>query len=445
MRYYIFKLILSLAVAFAVLPGAPLTVSASSNLGNISGAVTDGAAPVQGVEVYAYETATGDSSTAAVTDVLGNYLLTGLTPGSYKVFFNSYWLRYSNQWYGNTTDLSAAALLVVLAGNTTANINAALTAGSGISGAVNDNTGIGIQNISVYVYDAENPYICYSITRTDADGKYTAKGVPTSRAKVIFGNYGTDDYTSNWYNDKTEWATATHLEVSAPNATQEVNAVLTTGGGISGKITDASGNPVPNTTVMIYAADNNCSTINNCSTSVRTDVSGNYSYKGLRTGTYKLEFSNWPTYSNGFYSNGLNLNTATTVVVTATDTTTDINTTLFKRGASNCTATLKQRDNTYYLNMPVLKYENSGTKTFYHAELKFNSLTDARTIARVTSNTGLLTDTLPYFDCQPSLLYLSGSGLNLHITNIEFNNAYYWADLTYLESAFFLLTDFGPR
>lgn len=445
MRNNIPGLILFVTVIFGVLPGAPFCVSAATGLGSISGTVAAGAAPIQGVEVSAYQTDTGDSSPAAATDAFGNYLLTGLSSGSYKVFFNSYWLGYSNQWYGNTTDFSAAGLVVVTAGNTAININASLTAGSEISGTVNDAAGIGIPNLSIYVYDAVDTYTCYSLAATDAAGKYTAKGVPTGSVKLIFGNYGTDNYTSNWYNNKAEWTTATPLAVSAPYATQEINAVLGKGGGISGKITDATGSPIQYTYVMVYDADGNCSTINNCNTSVYTDAAGNYSYKGLKTGTYKLEFSNWPIYSNNLYSNAFNLNTATTVSVTAPDTTTGINTVLFKRGASNCTAKLEQRDGIYYLNVPVVEYEHSGITTFYHAELKLVPSSNNGVMFRVTSNTGLITDTLPYSNCQTSTLSLSGSSYTLHLTNIDLNGSYYWADLNYLENVFFLLTDFGTR
>lgn len=445
MKNNIYAFILSVAVIIGLLSVTPSTVSAATGSGSISGTVTAGATPIQGVEVYAYQTATGDSSPAATTDAFGNYLLTGLSPGSYKVFSYSYWLGYSNQWYDNTTDFSAAGLVVVTAGNTAININASLTAGSEISGTVNDAAGIGIPNLSIYVYDAVDTYTCYSLTRTDADGKYTTRGVPTGSVKIIFGNYGTDDYTSIWYNNKAEWATATPIGISAPHAMQDINAVLGKGGGISGKITDASGSPIPDTYVMVYDADGNCSTINSCNTSVQTDAAGNYSYKGLRTGTYKIEFSNWPIYSNGLYRNAFNLNTATIVSVTAPDTTTSINAILFQRGASNCTAKLEQRDSVYYLNVPVIKYENSGTATFYNAELKLVPSSNNGVMFRITSNTGLITDTLPYSNCQPSTLSLSGSSYTLHLTNIDLNGSYYWADLNYLENVFFLLTDFGTR
>ena len=165
---------------------------------------------------------------SAWTNASGDYTITGLTSGSYKVFFypTPYSLNYLSEWYNDKADFSTADQVAVTAGNTTSNINAQLAAGGSISGQVTDTSAAGIQYILVDVYDLANHYLDFAFT--DASGNYTLSGLPSGNYKVFFAE--TLNYLTEWYNDKGDFATADQVAVTAGSTTPNINAQLAAGG-----------------------------------------------------------------------------------------------------------------------------------------------------------------------------------------------------------------------
>jgi len=104
-------------------------VAASSISGTVTG--PDGS-PLSGminVNALAYSGAQGAWITASAgsTDAAGNYTLTGLSAGTYRVQFVDYSGNYATEYYDDAADVDSATNVVVGAAAVTSGINAALS------------------------------------------------------------------------------------------------------------------------------------------------------------------------------------------------------------------------------------------------------------------------------------------------------------------------------
>lgn len=104
-------------------------VAASSISGTVTG---PGGAPLSGtinVNALAYSAAQGSWITAssASTDAAGNYTITGLSAGTYRVEFFDISGNYTSEYYNDVTDVDTASDVAVGVATTTSGINAALS------------------------------------------------------------------------------------------------------------------------------------------------------------------------------------------------------------------------------------------------------------------------------------------------------------------------------
>ena len=109
-------------------------INASLSAGSsISGTVTGpGGAPLFfpiSINALAYSAAQGSWITAASasTDAAGNYTITGLSAGTYRVEFFDISGNYASEYYDDVTDVDAASNVAVGVATTTSGINAALS------------------------------------------------------------------------------------------------------------------------------------------------------------------------------------------------------------------------------------------------------------------------------------------------------------------------------
>ena len=228
--------------------------------GAIGGRVTDASsAAIEGVEVEVYNTE-GDYLGNAYTDSDGNYSRGGLVTGNYKVqFYGIYAGNYVNEWYNNKTNFDAADPVPVTVEQTTT-INAQLATGGFLSGQVtaadtaagSSVFSTGLAEVEVYVYDLNGYGVSYGWT--DENGNYTAQGIPAGNCKVEFYPYSGENYVSEWYNDKRHFDTADLVGITA-GSTTTINAQLTQGGIIAGRVVDASGVGIQNVRVRVYDLD----------------------------------------------------------------------------------------------------------------------------------------------------------------------------------------------
>jgi len=218
------------ATSVPVTAGSPTTgvdavLSAS---GDIAGTVTDGANGIQYMNVSACRWDVGTQMCSpyyyAMTDSSGNYSLTGLPTGQYKVQFNGEGV-YLSEWYNDTQDMNLATVIGVSAGATTSGINAVLTQAGAISGRVTSNGTTGIPSAPVSVVNASTGAYIQS-TMTDPAGYYTVN-IAAGQYKVSFDATG---FITEWYNDKTSFESADTVTVTGGIMTNSIDAVLSLAG-----------------------------------------------------------------------------------------------------------------------------------------------------------------------------------------------------------------------
>lgn len=291
--------------------------------------------PFGGARVYAYALHATDSSEVAMyeTNDNGLYHLT-VGPGPHLLFFTPPHNKlYSMTWYGNKPLRSMATAVDVPAGATITNINAALERGGIITGVITavDNKKLP-SNLFVTVYDADGEAIGNAVV--DATGHYTTTALPTGAYRLAFSTYEPNEYLSEFFNDKLELASATSIQLTAPNDTPNINVVLARGGRVIGKVTVAeSGKGLNGIKVTVYNLGFSLSR------TATTDSSGVYTVTGLPTDRYKIIFDptslntfNLPNYASTWYNGKASPITADGVDVSAPNDTVNINMALAKGG-----------------------------------------------------------------------------------------------------------------
>ena len=353
----------SQAAANTVAVAAPTMLALDDVLlakgGTISGKVKDAAtqAGIPGVSIYVYDALTNLFLTWANTDASGAYSAVGLASGNYKLQYNA--TGYIGRWSGNMPDQASAVPVSLTAPNTTPLADLLLAKGGVISGTVKDAaTQLGIQGISVEAYEAQtNLFVGAGFS--DAAGGYSVTGLPSGKYKLQLAAGGMAtasgggggatssggsvsklatpsplSYISQWNKGKADQLAADTVAVTAPNSTTGIDAQLSVGGSISGKVTDSGGLPIAGVTVQVYDAHDNSVSFG------YTDNSGNYLAQALPTGNLKVSFQGSAVgYVNKVYGGTFYLSEAAAVPVTAPGLTTGINATLSLGGTISGTVT----------------------------------------------------------------------------------------------------------
>jgi len=149
-----------------------------------------------------------------------------------------------------------------------------------------------VNNVIVYVYDADDPSSPVTHAVTWLIGIYRLGGLSTGDYKVLFS--GDVAHFPQWYGDKASFDEADVIHVEAPGTAWGISASLDRGGVISGKVTDEdNGSNVPNCKVNCYE-----SASGELKAHVASDMLfATYELGPLHTGTYKVEFV--PGYEPG--------------------------------------------------------------------------------------------------------------------------------------------------
>ena len=177
---------------------------------------------------------------------------------------------------------------------------------------------------------------------TGSNGTYTISGLDSTKSYYVAFYNGADctyiggipnNYVDQWYPNASLQATATAVLASGPT---DINAVMATGGQISGKVTDTSLNPVSGICVTAWVhgiprrqpGSNGGQTVTDSST-------GTYTIEGLNpSDTYDVGFSSQgfggrggvvSNYVDQWYPNVSSQAAASPVSVTSGVTTPDIN------------------------------------------------------------------------------------------------------------------------
>ncbi|MCX6563290.1 MAG: carboxypeptidase-like regulatory domain-containing protein, partial [Candidatus Aminicenantes bacterium] len=270
----------------------------------ISGTVTNAAgAGASSVFVTAYDLSQFPVKDG-MTDASGNYKIEGLPTGTYRVFFEAgYNTNDLSEWYNDKSSFDTADNISVTAGGA-AVINAQLAAGGIISGTVTAPGGSGISSVYVTVYDLKKSST--KSQQTNSSGVYQVQGLPTGSYKVFFQTlYASSNFAPEWYNDKSKFAAADPVSVTAGATTSGIDAQLAAGGTIFGRLTGPSGAGIQGATARAYDLNENYVG------SVTSDINGRYGIQKLPSGVFKVYFAGpsgggfipeWYNNKSGFLS-----------------------------------------------------------------------------------------------------------------------------------------------
>ncbi|MEO7262769.1 MAG: carboxypeptidase regulatory-like domain-containing protein [Jatrophihabitantaceae bacterium] len=245
------------------------------------------------------DASSGDTVAVAATAATGQFSVTGLAPGSYSLCSrpDSHTTGHSITGYlpgcsrpqpsghGDTgTPVS------VLAGQLTSSLVEDPPVGGALSGTVTDSAGTGLPNVLIYTFDPSTPDLGPFVALTQQDGTYTVAGLAAGSYQVCFDTQGASGasptgYLGECYVDQPPHTTSgTPVAVSLGQTSAGVDASLAVAGAITGQVSDPSGAPVLDVEVWVYYS------ASQFVGSGRSLSSGDYTVKGLPTGSYTLCF-----------------------------------------------------------------------------------------------------------------------------------------------------------
>ncbi|WP_165350945.1 carboxypeptidase-like regulatory domain-containing protein, partial [Ectobacillus funiculus] len=246
-------------------PGETRVLNAAlvANPATIQGQATDmqTGTPIAGAGVVTVIQGSGVIVASTQTDQTGNYLLTGIAPGSYNVVISA-------------ANFTSQTVSVNLAAGETEIVNVALTPNPAtINGTVRDSvTGTVLPNALIQVFNSQGRFL--ASTLTDVNGQYAISGLPEGTISV---------------------------QASAPNFASELTVITLTPGetetvdfalasnpaSLTGSVTDAqTGAPLSGALVQVF--------IVGTAVPVKftlTDPNGLYFINGLNGGEYQVVIS----------------------------------------------------------------------------------------------------------------------------------------------------------
>jgi hypothetical protein len=316
--------------ALAVLVCACLLVApalASAANGSIAGGVTEAAAghaAIEGAQVCAIGIEEEDFGCDS-TDATGAYEITGLTPDDYLVAFQAQDQGYLVQYFDHASSFEDADEVTVASAVQTPNIDGELIEGGRLEGTVIDavsKTGVEDVEACAYLEEAPDKFEFGGCAEPDSSGDYEINGLADGDYVVEFWAFDRD-YVFEFYADALFLDQATRVSVAAGSPATGVDAELEKGGRIAGTVVNAA-NGLPLEEIEVCAREG--AAPNRYLRCTGTNGAGQYAIRGLRTGSYKVEFTQWDsafTHILGiqFYSGVSTLASAQSVTVTAPGTT----------------------------------------------------------------------------------------------------------------------------
>jgi hypothetical protein len=264
-----------------------------ANGGRISGRVTDQHGhPLAGICVLAVQSRSYGYAQAQ-TGLRGFYTTAKLPPGRYLAIFyaacgnTGNWLT---QVYKNTDNLSKPTIIVVRAGKTTPNIDAALRLGGEISGTVTNAAGQKLSNICVDSFATSNaPRYALLIGAVSRNGAFHVRGVPAGSYQLLFTPCNPASvYAPVWWKNSATQQHARLIRVTDRQLITGINQVIPVGAKITGVVTAGrpAGPRLAGICVAVVPSSPEFSLI--YFTATRAD--GSYVQRGLPPDSYQVQF-----------------------------------------------------------------------------------------------------------------------------------------------------------
>jgi len=293
--------------------------------GSISGRVTVAPSfPESGICVGAYDS-DGDQAAVGRTDSNGNYSLIAMETGDYRIQFEGCEDdgNVFGEFYPDKEDLDHATPVSVTAGSNTPDVNVQLDRGGSISGTVEDGLTGGYCDLSIEASGSGRSQffseLFYNGDPTDytihklRPGDYLLRFSQGCVGSVPFGFPRSQ--LVEYFNDKQDPSDATLVSVTAGSATTGINVLLGADGTISGTVTDSKGTPLDGVCVQAFDSSGDSAGV------VAHTAAGHYVVNALKTGSYKLKFSDClnpadPSVITEYYDDKTTLEEALPVAVT---------------------------------------------------------------------------------------------------------------------------------
>ncbi|KRF35028.1 carboxypeptidase-like regulatory domain-containing protein [Nocardioides sp. Soil805] len=262
----------------------------------ISGTLTD----TQGNAVDAYVDVFRQQTDGTFSDYGTMYADNGYFSGTYedgvyKFQATTYAGGYT-EFYRDKADLATADAVTVGGGATA--LQAWTVDQPYVVGTVTDPSGRPVQDTAVSAYDAASGDQIIT-DYTDEKGAFV---LPVGSALVKVAVDGNGPLVGEWYNDKSDFASADNVAGTA--AGNPIAITLSAGGSISGQVLSDAGAPLE----FVEVSANNRSDL--------TDKNGNYLIEGVPAGSYTVEFrDDLGEYSTEYYNNVGTAAAASPVVV----------------------------------------------------------------------------------------------------------------------------------
>lgn len=314
--------------------GSTLPTGQPSTTGSLSGTVVDvrdpGGSAIPRISVYLSRADGVFTGATAMTGNDGKFIFEGQAPGVYKLYFFDLAGTWKAAWYGAPVAPAGTPISVVSGGDTTImqGLERAAPEDGSIAGTVTDATGNGLAGVEVLAYFVDEANGIQLILKgsavTDADGNYEVTGLPASESGTTGGDAShaigykvryeppKGNYASQWYDGQQTHETAKLMQVRPGETLAGIDAILTGGGTISGRITLEGGQSASSTLVDIF---------DETGVIVDTQIAagdGSYQSDVLAAGIYHLRaIPRSSEYSMEWYENGQDLTTSTAITVLA--------------------------------------------------------------------------------------------------------------------------------
>lgn len=312
-------------------------------LGKISGRVTDvDGNPLAELQVAIYgfnlEPCCPDWQFMfeVATEQDGRYVISGLQDGTYRVavYDNIYPFTHMYEYYDGASNFEGSTDILINDGEDVTEINFALEELGKVSGTVTNSDGNPLSDVPVtlHVLDTDNDFWVETETvYTDGDGNYLLSGIATGNVRIRFGPGYFDhvpfEYVTQVYQNARFIDDGTDIPVSAGSTTAGIDAQLVKGSKLSGQVTDAEGNPLPDMEVNLNSFEFAGISGWTSTDVVVTDQEGKYAFGRMEAGTYRISAFDITDaqYQPGFYDGARTLETATNIHVGTGVDVTDIN------------------------------------------------------------------------------------------------------------------------
>jgi hypothetical protein len=270
-------------------------ISTPASFGAISGQVTDTSGhPLAHVQVPIQSLSGGYPAVQVYTDAAGRYLVPGVAADQWQVCYRSVTTGAiltsgGSSPFGYSTICDSGWLQVSIGAELT-DSTVALTSAGAISGTVTDDLGHPLQGVKIDAAEDSNG-IQDTGVRTAANGSYLISDLDALVPETICFDASTNltrgsgAFLNQCYHgvDVAYGKPYTHqgdpVPVASGKLTAHIDAKLTRGAAIAGKITDPAGHPVAGVVVDAYPASG-------IAVTTTTASNGSYVFRGLPTGKY---------------------------------------------------------------------------------------------------------------------------------------------------------------